>query len=366
MEIRSDSTWGLMRTCETTRISEKFMMHAKLFYLEMDDRYDVLYVGSYNLTKAALSGENYEAGVRIQANRKSGFMIEARSYINKIWDEAVTYNPDKAELYAWTFNLSVKDLVDLRIVEKLYEKLYIQHSPTIILAAVDRKRIPLSEGDIIDVDIGSFPSDLKEWIGDKLHVYLVDSIKYLSPILQNMARKASRLLICTITGKISTSKSKLGGSAAKPSERYRGAIRYGDDRGTFYLMSPDAIKGEELGIKGENQLQVRIKKVITNQEEISRYCHRYIRQRPEVEQLIEFERKRADKPSIILVGDPRIRERPIIPIVRESIGYLNRHDPYKMRTLLYVWKSEYIYFKIESENGEERYNSFIKPLTEYL
>jgi len=149
------------------------MMHAKLFYLETDDGYDILYAGSYNLTKAALHDENYEAGVRIRANRDSDLMVRVRSYINRIWSEAVAYNPDKAELYAWMFNLGIKDLIDQRIAEKIDEKLGIQHSPTIILAA------------------------------------LVDSAADLSPILQNVVQRASRLLVCRITGDVSTSRSRL-------------------------------------------------------------------------------------------------------------------------------------------------------------
>ena len=352
---------GLVRTQASKRIHEKPMMHAKLFYLEMDDGYDILYVGSYNLTKAALHDENYEAGVRIRANRDSDFMVRARSYINRIWSEAVAYNPDKAELYAWMFNLGVKDLIDQRIAEKIYEKLGIQHSPTIILAALDPDRIPLSEGDIIDVDVRSPRLKAGERRGKELHVYLVDSAADLSPILQNVVQRAYRLLVCRITGDVSTSRSRLSGSAAKPSKRYRAAIRYARDEKTFRLIAPELIKDEELGIKGERQLHAVIMKVITNREEMSRY--RYLCQEP-LEDLVETELGRIVKPGLASVKDLRIRSP---ATVKESVGYRDRRDSRELRASSYIWTSEYVSFKDSGEDGEGRVSDSIqKSLTEYL
>jgi len=354
---------GFVRVQDSTQISGNFMMHSKVIYIEKHDGNDVLYVGSYNLTRAALYNENYEAAVRILAKRESKIMREAREYINKTWNEAVEYDPKKAELYAWKFNENVRDFVDQRIAEKIYREIGIKRLPVLILAAVSSNEVSLSEGGIIDVDIRAFPADLKTWIGGKLHVYLVNSAEDLSPILGKVIQKARRLLICTITGKASTAKSKLKGSAAKPSERYQGAIRYDNDEKTFLLIPPYAVKGEELGVRGESQLQARIEKVVTNREEIQRYRHRYIQRQPKVEDLIEFERKKTDKPGLILVGDLRIKERPILPIVKESLGYLKRQDPNKCRALSHVWRGEYIYLKTEYQEEEEQY---VKSLTDYL
>ena len=260
----------------------------------------------------------------------------------------------------------MKDLVEQKIAEKIYREVGIKRLPVLILAAVSSNEVSLSEEGIIDVDIRAFPSDLKTWIGGKLHVYLVNSAEDLSPMLGKVIQKARRLFICTITEKASTGKSKLKGSAAKPSERYQGAIRCDNDEKTFLLIPPDAVKGEELGIRGESQLQARIEKVVTDREEIQRYCHRYIQRQPKVEDLIEFERKKADKPGLILVGDLKIKERPILPIVRESLGYLSRQDPNKWRALSFVWRAEYIYSKTECQEGGEQPSPIVKPLTDYL
>ena len=326
--------FGLMRTRKKDQMRRESMMHSKLLYLTMSNNIDVVYVGSYNLTKPALENQNFEAGVRICADRGLDFMRKIREYIDRVWDQSIPYNPAKNVIYAWMFNENVKQLLDSKIAEKIHAELGIRPSyNTFILAVVNASIEEPKEGGIIDIDARWLRQQKPVIKGTQLHIYLLTSEKKLSPILQRVIDNADTLLICGVSADIDTGKGGLLGSPAKPLRHYKGAIRYSHDGKTLYLYSAESIIDQELGIKGSRQIHAVIKNIIKGRDKIKCY-HYFEKDALKPESIIEPVQGVVVIPGWTTIKDLRLRP---IQVVKESVGMRCRQPE-----AFYVWTADYV------------------------
>lgn len=77
------------------------MMHSKAFYLSMNDNRAVAIVGSHNITRFALHGDNCELAVLLDGDANEPALAQIRSHISACKAEAVQYDPTRKEAYGW-------------------------------------------------------------------------------------------------------------------------------------------------------------------------------------------------------------------------------------------------------------------------
>lgn len=77
------------------------MMHSKIYYMDLPGNRACAFVGSHNITQYAMTGLNAEASIMLEGGRQEPEFIAIRAHIAEAQREAVVYDLDNKEAYAW-------------------------------------------------------------------------------------------------------------------------------------------------------------------------------------------------------------------------------------------------------------------------
>lgn len=99
------------------------MLHSKIYYLENANGTACAFIGSHNITGFALKGLNGEASVMLEGDLNHPEFVKIRDHIEAARKEAVVYQTEMKEAYAWWTNQFMEGLeLKTRDIPKDFEQ----------------------------------------------------------------------------------------------------------------------------------------------------------------------------------------------------------------------------------------------------
>lgn len=97
---RPNSIWLHLAGADPEEVSaDKYQMHSKALLLKYDGPAFRAFVGSHNLTSAALDGINLEATIEVETQSEQGFVADLQSHLDACFEESEPFDPAKLDLY---------------------------------------------------------------------------------------------------------------------------------------------------------------------------------------------------------------------------------------------------------------------------
>jgi hypothetical protein len=154
------------------------MMHSKAFYLDMGGGKVVAIVGSHNLTKFALAGDNCELAIRVEGTSGDPVIAGINEHIMACKAESVRYEPDQKWLYGIHSVRSLEGMAHQATIELMEVD---EGRPTLVVLVASVGAGSPRLGDVVYFDL---PQDLPvNTIGMEVHLYLLSDV----PVSSKMA-----------------------------------------------------------------------------------------------------------------------------------------------------------------------------------
>jgi len=141
------------------------MIHSKIIYMELSDDMACAFIGSHNLTKFAMSGDNGEAGVLIEGNIDDDNFKNVQNHIKEINNESLIYKHDKREHYEEWAKQSINGF---------YAEMFTEDDPRTILIFATAEKCKLKSKDSISIILDK--SKFKKPLGTEVHLYIFDKL----------------------------------------------------------------------------------------------------------------------------------------------------------------------------------------------
>ena len=133
--------------------------------MELPDDMACAFIGSHNLTKFAMSGDNGEAGVLIEGNIDDEIFKNVQNHIKEINNESLIYKHDKREHYEEWAKQSINGF---------YAEMFTEDDPRTILIFATAKKCKLKLKDSISIILDK--SKFKKPLGTEVHLYIFDKL----------------------------------------------------------------------------------------------------------------------------------------------------------------------------------------------